>query len=197
MSSSSSTGIFSTHRLHNKTVLITGASGGIGRSTALLFARAGANVILTARRAEALEAVKKEAEQANAQGQSGAGGKYATITLDVTKRDEVDSLLGKLPEWGSQVDILVNNSGLVLGVDKVGDINYDEIHTMLSTNVSGLIHMTQIFVKHMRERNSGHIIQLGSIAGRIGYPGGSIYCATKAAVRNFNDALLKELVDTN
>ncbi|CAD6884032.1 unnamed protein product [Tilletia controversa] len=192
-----SSSIFSTHRLHNKTVLITGASGGIGKSTALLYARAGANVILTARRLDALEAAKQECEAANAQGNSGAGGKYAVITLDVTKREEVDGLLAKLPDWASSVDILVNNSGLVLGVERVGDIKYDDIDIMFNTNVRGLIHMTQVFVKHMKERNSGHIVTLGSIAGRLGYPGGAIYCATKAAVRNFNEALLKELVDTN
>ncbi|KAK0559233.1 hypothetical protein OC844_004550 [Tilletia horrida] len=192
-----SSSVFSTHRLHGKTALITGASGGIGRSTALLFAKAGANVVLTARRLETLEEVREECEAANAAGQSGAGGKYAAIALDVTKRDEMDALLGKLPDWARPVDILVNNAGLVLGTDKVGDIDPDEIDTMLNTNVRGFIHMSQLFVKHMKERNAGHIVQLGSIAGRVGYPGGSVYCATKAAVRQFNEALSKELVSTN
>ncbi|KAL9940615.1 hypothetical protein V8E36_000103 [Tilletia maclaganii] len=192
-----SSSVLSTHRLHDKTVLITGASGGIGRSTAILYAKAGTNVILTARRKDALEAVKKECEAANAEGQSGKGGKYEVITLDVTKRDEIDALLGKLPDWGRQVDILINNSGLVLGTEKVGEIDPKDVDTMLLTNVSGFIHMSQTFVRHMKERNSGHIVALGSIAGRVGYPGGSIYCATKAAVRNFNEALLKELVSTN
>ena len=243
--------LFSTTRLHNKTVLVTGASGGIGKATAVLFARAGCNVVLTARRADALTAAAQECATANQQGQSGAGGNFAAITLDMRDRKQLDSVVHNLPEWAKNVDILVNNAGLVLGTDKVGDIDPEEIDTMIDTNVKGLIHLTQIFVRgtsftftplppflflltvptvavstEFKQRQSGHIINIGSIAGREGYPGGSIvclfspslplvspfehnltkfndsylafwqYCATKFAVNAFTSALLKELVDT-
>lgn len=192
----SMTTVFPTQRLHNKTVLVTGASGGIGKETAILFARAGCNVILTARRADELAQAATECSLANQQGQTGAGGNFAAITLDMRDRSQLDGLIASLPEWAKDVDILVNNAGLVLGTDKVGDISPDEIDVMIDTNVKGLIHLTQIFVREFKKRNAGHVINLGSIAGREGYPGGSIYCATKFAVNAFTSALLKELVDT-
>ncbi|PWN47981.1 putative NADP(+)-dependent dehydrogenase [Violaceomyces palustris] len=188
--------IFPTSRLHNKTVLVTGASGGIGKATAILFARAGCNVVLTARRAESLSAAARECAQANEEGKTGAGGNYAAILLDMQKRDQLDGLLTALPDWAKNVDILVNNAGLVLGTEKVGDISPDDIDVMIDTNVRGLIHLTQIFVREFKKRQAGHIINLGSIAGREAYPGGSIYTATKFAVNAFTSALLKELVDT-
>ncbi len=163
------TTVFPTQRLHNKTVLVTGASGGIGKAAAVLFARAGCNVVLTARRAEALSQAATECSLANQQGQTGAGGNFAAITLDMRDRTQLDGMLASLPDWAKNVDILVNNAGLVLGTDKVGDISPDEIDVMLDTNVRGLIHLTQIFVREFKKRNAGHIINLGSIAGREGY----------------------------
>ncbi|WFD33600.1 3-hydroxy acid dehydrogenase [Malassezia cuniculi] len=186
----------STARLHNKVVLITGASGGIGAATARLFARAGANVVLAARRLETLKQVEAECVQENKAGGSGQGGHYASLKLDMRVREQLDAIPDALPEWARDVDVLVNNAGLVLGVDRVGDISPDEVDVMLDTNVRGLIHLTQIFVRRFKQRGSGHIINLGSIAGREAYPGGSIYCATKFAVHAFTSALLKELVDT-
>jgi 3-hydroxy acid dehydrogenase/malonic semialdehyde reductase len=137
-----------------------------------------------------------ECAAANMAGQTGAGGNCAALTLDMRQRAQLDGLLESLPAWARNVDILVNNAGLVLGTDKVGDIAPDEIDVMLETNVRGLIHLTQIFVRHFKQRNAGHIINLGSIAGREAYPGGSIYCTTKFAVKAFTSSLLKELVDT-
>ena len=168
------TSLFNTARLHNKVVLVTGASGGIGAATAKLFAQAGANVVLTARRADMLARVRQECEEANQKGRSGHGGKYATLTVDMRQRDQLDALVSSLPDWARDVDVLVNNAGLVCGVDKVGDISPDEIDVMLETNVRGLIHLTQLFVKRFKERRSGHIINLGSIAGREAYPGLSL-----------------------
>lgn len=188
--------VFPTRRLHDKTVLVTGASGGIGKATALLFARAGCNVVLTARRADELSKAVEECALANKEGQTGTGGNFAAITLDMRDRTQLDALLTNLPSWAKNVDVLVNNAGLVLGTEKVGDISPDEIDVMIDTNVKGLIHMTQIFVREFKKRGSGHVINLGSIAGREGYPGGSIYCASKFAVNAFTSALLKELVDT-
>lgn len=101
--------IFSAHRLQDKVVLITGASSGIGRATAVLFARAGANVILTARRKDKLQEAVQACEEANKQGGTGKGGKYAAVDCDVQKRDQLDGLLGKLPDWAKEVDILGEN----------------------------------------------------------------------------------------
>ncbi|CAO1632975.1 unnamed protein product [Parajaminaea phylloscopi] len=187
---------FNTSRLHDKNVFITGASGGIGKATAILFSQLGANVILTARRQEQLDQVAKECQEANAQGKTGKGGKTHVAVVDMQKRSDLERVKAELPDWGRDVDILVNNAGLVLGVEKVGSIDPDEIDTMIQTNVVGLIHLTQLFVSDFKKRQAGHVIMLGSIAGREGYPGGSIYCATKFAVNAFTSALLKELVDT-
>ncbi|GHJ90367.1 hypothetical protein NliqN6_6769 [Naganishia liquefaciens] len=189
-------GIFSTSRLFNKTALITGASGGIGAATAILFARAGANVIISARRKEQLAKVAEQARQANKEGQTGQGGKVFELILDVSDRRSADNIFDKLPADFKKVDILVNNAGLVYGTDHVGDINEAEADTMFNTNVMGMIHLTQIFVRHFKQNNAGHVIQLGSVAGREGYAGGSIYCATKHALRGFTVALMKELVNT-
>ncbi|GAA5984867.1 hypothetical protein JCM11641_005446 [Rhodosporidiobolus odoratus] len=210
--------VFSSARLAAKTVLIaspasllpfpkisltstsfpsppqTGASGGIGAATAILFARAGANLILTARRQAQLDQVATAAKQAFQEGGSKVGGKVATLTLDMTDREAVKGVLSKVPEELRAVDILVNNAGLVFGTDKVGDIDDAELETMFQTNVLGLIHLTQIFVKEFKARESGHIINLSSIAGQEPYIGGSIYCATKHAVQAFNDSLRRELV---
>jgi len=188
--------IFSTQRLEGKVVLITGASGGIGAEAALLFAKAGSNLILLARRQDKLTAVAEACTAAHKAAGLTAGGKIATIVLDVSDRKAVEGLKAQIPEGLKDVDILVNNAGFVLGVDKVGDIKDDDMEAMFETNVYGLIRMTQVFVKDMRARNTGHIINIGSVAGREAYAGGGIYCATKAAVRSFSQTLMREVVDT-
>ena len=119
--------LFSTERLNDKVVLITGASAGIGRATAILFARAGANVILTARRKEKLAEAVKECQEANKQGATGKGGKYAAIELDVQKKEDVDALLGKLPDWAKEVDIL----GTLALRGKSGDIQLTPLSLLL------------------------------------------------------------------
>ena len=192
--------ILGTHRLQGKNVLVTGASGGIGRSTALLFARTGANVVLCARRKEVLDSVVKECEDAykvQGTGAGSKGGHFASVVMDMRDRKSIDSILPALPSWAkSNIDVLVANAGLVRGKDKVGEIDADEVDEMLETNVRGFIHLNQIFVREFKKQNRGHLITLGSIAGREAYPGGSIYCATKFAVNAFTSSLLKELVDT-
>lgn len=160
-------------------------------------ARAGANVILTARRAPALQTIQARCVEAHSHSGLASGGQFSSLTLDVSSSSEISSLSSRLPSWAqNKVDILVNNAGLVLGVDKVGEIEEKDVGVMLDTNVKGLIGMTQLFVRQFRERGSGHIIQIGSVAGVEAYPGGSIYCATKYAVRAFTTALRKEVVDT-
>ncbi|ORY22772.1 hypothetical protein BCR39DRAFT_562224 [Naematelia encephala] len=186
--------VFNSSRLIGKTVLITGASAGIGASTAVLFGKAGCNLVLLARRADKLAAVKEQVLAAHKAGGAKEGGRVVVIEADMQKRSDLDAILGKLE--GLKVDVLVNNAGMVKGREHVGDISDADIDVMIGTNVVGLIHLTQIFVREFKKQNSGMIINLGSIAGREAYAGGSIYCATKHAVSAFNGALLRELVNT-
>ncbi|KAJ8472690.1 hypothetical protein ONZ45_g2791 [Pleurotus djamor] len=188
--------IFNASRLLGKTVLITGASSGIGAATAILFARAGSNVILVARRADALQTVASECTSAHKASGATQGGKFATIQADLADKEQVTSILDKIPEDLKKVDILVNNAGFVKGLEHIGDIADADVESMFSTNVLGLIKITQLFVKQFKASNSGHIINIGSIAGREAYAGGGIYCATKFAVNAFNGSLRRELVNT-
>ena len=184
-------------RLEGKTVVITGASSGIGKSTALEFARTSPKnikLILAARR---LDTVKQLAEEIKKE--VGDGVKVHPVKLDVSKADEVRSFVSNLPKDFQEIDVLVNNAGLVKGVDKAGDIKEDDINVMFDTNVTGLINMTQAVLAVMKKRGEsgqGDIINIGSIAGREPYQSGSIYCASKAAVRSFTDAMRRELIAT-
>ncbi|KAF9653108.1 NAD(P)-binding protein [Thelephora ganbajun] len=188
--------LFNTSRLLNKTVLITGASSGIGAATAILFAKGGANLVLLARRADALKKVADACVDAhNGSGIQG-GGKVATVQIDVSDKVQVSDVLSKIPDELKSIDVLVNNAGYVLGTDRVGQISSNDMEGMFNTNVFGLINMTQAFINEMKARNIGHVINIGSVAGREPYIGGSIYCATKNAVRAFTGALLRELVET-
>jgi 3-hydroxy acid dehydrogenase/malonic semialdehyde reductase len=184
-------------RLEGKTVLITGASSGIGKSTAQEFARTAPKnlkLILTARRIDSLKQLAADINK-----EVGEGVQVLPVQLDVSKPDEVAQLVQNLPKEFQQIDVLVNNAGLVRGVDKVGDIKTEDLDVMFATNVTGLINVTQAVLPQMKARGesgAGDIINVGSIAGREPYPNGSIYCATKAAVRSFTDAMRKELIAT-
>jgi 3-hydroxy acid dehydrogenase / malonic semialdehyde reductase len=184
-------------RLDGKTILVTGASSGIGQSIAKEFARTAPKslkIILAARRVDKLKEVAAEINK-----EVGDGVNVLPVQVDVSKPDEVQDFHGKLPDDFKDIDILVNNAGLVKGIAKAPDILAEDIDIMFSTNVAGLINMTQAILPIMKKRGeigSGDIINIGSIAGREGYPGGSIYCATKAAVRTFTDALRRELVSS-
>ncbi|KAH7930794.1 NAD(P)-binding protein [Leucogyrophana mollusca] len=188
--------VFNASRLLGKTVLITGASSGIGAAAAILFAKGGCNLVLTARRADVLKKVADACTAAHKESGVQQGGIFSTIQLDVSDKAQVSGLLDKIPAELRNVDVLVNNAGYVLGVERVGDISASDIEGMFSTNVFGLIAVTQLFIKDFKLRKAGHIINIGSIAGREAYAGGSIYCATKHAVSAFTGALMRELVDT-
>ncbi|PVH96917.1 NAD(P)-binding protein [Periconia macrospinosa] len=181
-------------RLKGKTVLITGASAGIGKSTALEFARTQPDdlkLILTARRIDTLKEIAQEI------GGFAKGVKVHPVKLDVSKPEEIAALVGNLPEEFKEVDVLVNNAGLVKGVAQAPNIEAEDINIMFATNVTGLINMTQAILPIFKARpdgGRGDIINIGSIAGREPYQGGSIYCATKAAVRSFTDSLRRELI---
>ena len=184
-------------RLEGKTIVITGASSGIGKSTAVEFARTAPKnlrLVLTARRLDTLKQIAEEIKK-----EVGDGVKVLPVQLDVSKADEVRSFVQNLPQDFQQIDVLVNNAGLVKGVDKVGGIKEEDINVMMDTNVTGLINMTQAVLPQMQKRGEsgqGDIINVGSIAGREPYQGGAIYCASKAAVRSFTDAMRKELIAT-
>ena len=183
--------------LHGKTVLITGASSGIGRSCAFEFARTSLQsikLILTARRVDRLHDISKQITS-----ELGNGVQIHVVRLDVSKPDEVSRFWQDLPENFKSVDVLVNNAGFMSGYERAPKIPNQVIEDVWATNVTGLIQMTQEFLevaKGWPEGGKGDVIMLGSIAGREAYPGGSIYCASKAAVRAFTDALRKELIDT-
>jgi len=184
-------------RLEGKTIIVTGASSGIGQSTALEFARTSPKslkLILTARRIDKLKEIA-----ADIQREVGEGVKVLPVQLDVSNPEEVRNFLPNLPAEFRDIDVLVNNAGLVKGVDKAGEIKEEDINVMFATNVTGLINMTQAVLAIMKKRGEagqGDIINIGSIAGREPYQGGSIYCSTKAAVRSFTDAIRKELIAT-
>jgi 3-hydroxy acid dehydrogenase/malonic semialdehyde reductase len=184
-------------RLEGKTVLITGASSGIGKSTAQEFARTAPKnlkLILTARRIDSLKQLAADINE-----EVGSGVQVLPVQLDVSKPNEVAQLVQNLPKEFQQIDVLVNNAGLVRGVDKVGDIKTEDMDVMFATNVTGLVNVTQAILPQMKARGesgAGDIINVGSIAGREPYPNGSIYCATKAAVRSITDAMRKELIAT-
>jgi 3-hydroxy acid dehydrogenase/malonic semialdehyde reductase len=188
-------------RLSGKTILVTGASSGIGRSIAQEFARTSPQnlkIIITARRIDTLKQVASDIQK-----EVGEGVKVLPVKLDISKPEEVAAFVPNLPEGWRDIDVLVNNAGLVKGVDKAPNIKAEDMEVMFSTNVTGLINMTQAILPIMQAKKGdngedvggrGDIIMIGSIAGREGYPGGSIYCATKAAVRTFTDSLRRELI---
>ncbi|KJR87157.1 uncharacterized protein SPSK_01771 [Sporothrix schenckii 1099-18] len=188
-------------RLAGKTVVVTGASSGIGRSCAFEFARTaapagGLRLVLTARRIDTLRQIADDLVK-----ELGADKvQVLPVQLDVSDRKAVRGFVESLPEEWRDIDVLVNNAGLVKGVARAPDIAEEDIDVMLATNVTGLVHMTQAvlptFLKRGSDGGAGDIINIGSIAGLDPYPGGSIYCATKAAVRSFSESLRKELIST-
>ena len=172
-----------------KIVFITGASSGIGEGCARKFAKEGWNLILNARTVSKLEELKAELE-------GGYGVRVYLLPFDVRDRKLAAASLESLPEEWKAIDVLVNNAGLVIGVDKEFEGSLDEWDIMIDTNIRGLLAMTRLVVPGMVERGRGHIINIGSIAGDAAYPGGSVYCATKAAVKALSDGLRIDLVDT-
>lgn len=185
------------HRLRGKTILITGGSAGIGRSTAFEFARicpTDLQIIITGRRKAPLEKCATEITS-----EVGDGVKVLPVVLDISDFAAIAGFVAGLPEGWREIDILVNNAGLARGMERVGDIKVEDMELTFDTNIVGLIHMTQAVLPGMLRRGEcgqGDIISLGSIAGQDPYPGGSIYCATKTAIRSFSEALRKELIKT-
>lgn len=175
--------------LKNKTVLITGASSGIGAACAKIFAQNGANLLLCARRKEKIDQLAAELQQ---QFQS----KTHCFALDVRDAKGVQEAFANLSNEWKNVDVLVNNAGLGLGLDKMPAGNIADWDQMIDTNIKGLLYVTKAVVPTMIKHNAGHIINIGSIAGHEVYAGGTVYCATKFAVKAINKGLKKDLLGT-
>ncbi|KAI8895793.1 hypothetical protein BC833DRAFT_600003 [Globomyces pollinis-pini] len=172
------------------TDISTGASSGIGQACAVEYAKAGSNLILTARRFERLVELKSQLAK------DYPSVKVHSIALDVRHRQAVIDAIHDLPGEFKNIDILVNNAGLVVGVDPVESVSVEAIDTMFDTNVKGLLHVTQAILPGMKERSSGYIVNINSIAGTEAYPNGGGYCASKHAVTALTKSLRHELINT-
>lgn len=176
--------------LKGKTVFITGASSGIGKSCAYAFGKAGANLIINARRKNLVDEIAEDIREKY-------GVKVFSYKLDITKRDDVFNSIKTLPVEFKNIDILINNAGLARGLNKFYEDNPDGWEEMIDTNVKGLLYATHAVLPIMLERKSGHIINIGSIAGREAYPKGAVYCATKHAVDAITRSLRMDTIDKN
>jgi len=173
--------------MNQKIALITGATAGIGYETALILAQNNYNLILTGRRKERLEAIKQQLE-------SEFGCEVLALNFDIRKRTETEEALNSIPEKWRAIDVLINNAGLAAGLAPVNSAHVDDWETMIDTNVKGLLYASRIITPWMIERQTGHIINISSIAGKESYPNGSVYCGTKHAVEAISKAMRIELL---
>ena len=175
--------------MEKKIVMVTGATSGIGEACARKFASGGYNVIITGRRGEKLDALRRELES--------MGAEVLAMQFDVRERESarkaVDFLKGK---W-AKIDVLINNAGPALGLDKEYEGDFNDWDTMIDTNIKGLLNMTRFVVPGMVERNEGHVINIGSVAGDAAYANGNVYCATKAAVKALSDGLRIDVAESD
>ncbi len=175
--------------LQGQVVLITGASAGIGMACAFAFAREGAKLLLAARRKDRLASLAPKLTEAGAP-------EVHSLALDVQNSEAVRQAVEALPPEWAAIDILINNAGLSRGTDKVYEANTADWDEMIDTNVKGLLYVTRAVVPGMVARGHGHILSLGSTAGDMTYPGGAVYCATKAAERAVSEGLRQDLLGT-
>jgi NADP-dependent 3-hydroxy acid dehydrogenase YdfG len=168
------------------TVFITGASSGFGRACARRYGQEGWRLILAARRQEPLREVQEELGAAHVH----------ILQLDVRNRDAVEAAVASLPEPFREVDVLVNSAGLALGLEPAHRTDLDDWDTMVDTNIKGTMYCTHALLPGMVERNRGHVVTIGSVAGNWPYPGGNVYGATKAFVKKFAENLRADLLGT-
>ena len=171
-----------------KTALITGATSGIGEACARKFAAGGYNLIITGRRADRLEEIKTTLEA--------MGAEVVTLAFDVRDAEAATKAIMSLGEGWQEIDVLINNAGLALGLDKEYEGDPTDWDTMIDTNIKGLLTMTRLVVPGMVARNRGHVINIGSVAGDAAYACGNVYCATKAAVKALTDGLRIDVAHT-
>lgn len=169
-----------------KLVMVTGASSGFGEATARLLANEGYDLIIVARRIDRLKKLEGELKA--------HGSKVLSIPLDISNYNAVTETLQKLPSEFASPDILINNAGLVRGLDKVWEIKPEDWNAIIDTNVKGILNICHTMIPKMIEKNAGHIVNVCSISGYQVYPGGGVYCASKFATRALTDALRMELV---
>ena len=174
--------------MERKIALITGATSGIGEACARKFACGGYDLILTGRNVDKLKAIEAAAR--------GLGADVVTLVFDVRDRNAATATVNSLTGKWAEIDVLVNNAGLALGLEKEYEGDMDDWETMIDTNIKGLLTMTRLIVPGMVERNCGHVINIGSVAGDAAYAGGNVYCATKAAVKAITDGLRIDVADT-
>lgn len=170
----------------SKTILLTGATSGFGEATARLLSNEGYKLILVGRREDRLERLNNELET-----------DVCTSKVDVSKKKQVEKLLNNLPEDFKKIDILINNAGLALGLDLAQEADIEDWEKMIEVNNIGLVYCTNFVLKDMVKRNSGLIINIGSVAGSAPYPKGNVYGATKAFVRQFSRNLRADLAGTD
>ena len=173
----------------NKIVFITGATSGIGLGCARKFAANGDKLILTGRNATRLSEISNELKA--------QGTEVVTLKFDVRDREAAQKAMDSLPAEWTKIDVLVNNAGLALGLEPEYEGDFNDWDGMIDTNIKGLLTMTRLIVPGMIERNSGHIINIGSVAGDAAYAGGNVYCATKAAVKALSDGLRIDVANTS
>ena len=174
----------------NKIVLITGATSGIGKACAIKYAAAGYHLIITGRRADRLTALKAELEKTN-------GIKVLALDFDVQDRKAVEENLTTLPAEWQNITILINNAGLAAGRDLFDDADMEDWETMLNTNVHGLLYVSKAILPYMIARKTGHIINIGSVAGKEVYEKGNVYCASKFAVDAISQGMRIDLLRHN
>lgn len=167
-----------------RTALITGATSGIGKATAYEFAKQGINLILCGRRAERLQTIKKELESLT---------KIYTLSFDVRDNTEVEKAINSLPNEFKTIDILINNAGNAHGLDPIQTGSLDDWDAMMDINVKGLLYVSKAIIPQMTERQAGHIINIGSSAGKEVYPKGNVYCASKHAVLAITEGMRIDL----
>ncbi len=177
------------NRIRGKTALITGATAGIGEACAHLLARMGVHLVLAARRRDRLAALAAELEREH-------GEEPLVHELDVRDRTAVNDFAAWLDDRGVAIDILVNNAGLSRGLDNLQDGSHQDWDEMIDTNIKGLLNVTRAILPRMIARDTGHVVNLGSIAGHMVYPKGNVYCATKYAVKALTEAANIDLVGT-
>lgn len=178
------------NKLENKTVLITGASAGIGKACAEAFADANANLLLAARRIERLNEFAEELVSKH-------GIEVKTIKLDVRNNDEVINTLSSLDDEWKNIDVLINNAGLARGFSKIYEGKIDDWEEMIDTNIKGLLYVTRHVLPKMVKQQRGHIINIGSVAGHDTYPSGNVYAATKFAVDALTKSIRMDVLDKN
>ena len=170
--------------IRNKVVIVTGASSGIGYATALELSKAGAKVAAGARRVEKLETLKNEVQK--------YGGEIIVKKLDVTKKEDCDSFINLVTKTWNHIDILINNAG-IMPLSFFKNLKISEWEQMIDVNLKGVLYCTAAVIPFMITKKSGHIVNISSVAGRIVFPAGSVYCATKHAVTAFSEGLRQEL----